>query len=369
MEVPQRNGKVHGSLPGLDTRLMAYLTAASGISAVAASSAEGAVVGHTTPHTFGINGDVNVDFNLDGQIDFQIDHDRVNLNGSILDYLQVDKNDVSSAENPLAMPVTYQEGFPLNGTQANGDHQFLTFTNSFGDQGGYAVGLKAGDVIGATGSASLIEGTLWDFQEGSNFIGTGTTIRANRLIDEDAGQIDTILGGDAVTVPFGPQPEFPQLDDFLGNNGETRYLGVRVDLNDAGKLGLNNGSMPDQWWYGWIGVRIDNEADATGTITGWAYESTRGMSIVAGDVGSQAGDFDNDGDVDGRDFLAWQRGNSPSPLSAGDLASWQSNYGAGGLVANSTTVPEPGSIIMTAIGGICLLGGFATRRFLKGGRS
>ena len=127
----------------------------------------------------------------------------------------------------------------------------------------------------------------------------------------------------------------------------------------------------NQYWYGWIGVRIDNEADATGTITGWAYESTKGMSIVAGDVGnqSQAGDFDNDGDVDGRDFLVWQRGGSPSPLSAGDLTNWQTNYGAGSLVANSTTVPEPGSMIMTAIGGICLLGGFATRRLFGGGRS
>src|SRR5262245_39274161 len=39
------------------------------------------------------------------------------------------------------------------------------------------------------------------------------------------------------------------------------------------------------------------------------------------------GDFDGDGDVDGRDFLVWQRGGSPNPLSAGDLAQWQANYG------------------------------------------
>ena len=35
----------------------------------------------------------------------------------------------------------------------------------------------------------------------------------------------------------------------------------------------------------------------------------------------------NDADVDGRDFLKWQRGNSANPLSSGDLAMWQSNYG------------------------------------------
>jgi hypothetical protein len=39
------------------------------------------------------------------------------------------------------------------------------------------------------------------------------------------------------------------------------------------------------------------------------------------------GDFDEDGDVDGRDFLAWQRGQSATPLSAGDLTDWQDHYG------------------------------------------
>jgi Tol biopolymer transport system component len=57
-----------------------------------------------------------------------------------------------------------------------------------------------------------------------------------------------------------------------------------------------------------------------------------------------AGDFDFDGDVDGRDFLVWQRGGSPMPLSAGDLADWQANYGVGSLTAASTAVPEPGTI-------------------------
>jgi T5SS/PEP-CTERM-associated repeat protein len=54
-----------------------------------------------------------------------------------------------------------------------------------------------------------------------------------------------------------------------------------------------------------------------------------------------AGDFDADGDVDGRDFLLWQRGGSLNPFSATDLADWQANYGMGGLIAASTAVPEP----------------------------
>lgn len=53
------------------------------------------------------------------------------------------------------------------------------------------------------------------------------------------------------------------------------------------------------------------------------------------------GDFDGDGDVDGRDFLAWQRGygtttgaaqsdgdsNADGDVDAGDLATWQDSYG------------------------------------------
>jgi len=40
-----------------------------------------------------------------------------------------------------------------------------------------------------------------------------------------------------------------------------------------------------------------------------------------------AGDFNGDGIVDGLDFLKWQRGESPNPLSQSDLADWEANYG------------------------------------------
>ena len=39
------------------------------------------------------------------------------------------------------------------------------------------------------------------------------------------------------------------------------------------------------------------------------------------------GDFDADNDVDGADFLKWQRGQSPDPLSQADLNAWEANYG------------------------------------------
>jgi len=68
------------------------------------------------------------------------------------------------------------------------------------------------------------------------------------------------------------------------------------------------------------------------------------------------GDFDFDQKVDGFDFLMWQRGESPNPLSTTDLAAWEANYGAvAPLAATSTAVPEPATGIMLLIGMINML--------------
>jgi hypothetical protein len=57
------------------------------------------------------------------------------------------------------------------------------------------------------------------------------------------------------------------------------------------------------------------------------------------------GDFNDDDRVDGSDFLAWQRGGSPTPLSAGDLTLWRTRFGSAGNVINAESaalrsVPE-----------------------------
>ena len=69
------------------------------------------------------------------------------------------------------------------------------------------------------------------------------------------------------------------------------------------------------------------------------------------------GDFDEDGDIDGNDFLVWQRGGSPNGATAGDLNEWETNYGPA-AVAVSTSVPEPTTGLLFSIG----LGGLWGRR-------
>lgn len=69
-----------------------------------------------------------------------------------------------------------------------------------------------------------------------------------------------------------------------------------------------------------------------------------------------AGDFDNDGDVDGQDFLVWQRGESPMPRSAEDLALWQVGYADAAITAAAASpVPEPMSWLMALVGAGILL--------------
>jgi hypothetical protein len=54
------------------------------------------------------------------------------------------------------------------------------------------------------------------------------------------------------------------------------------------------------------------------------------------------GDFDLDADVDGGDFLVWQRGESPNGPTAEDLAWWQANFGmTSPSAASAARTPEP----------------------------
>ncbi len=71
-------------------------------------------------------------------------------------------------------------------------------------------------------------------------------------------------------------------------------------------------------------------------------------------------DFDGDGDVDGADFLRWQRGfgltgqtdnsngdaNGDGTVNGVDLAAWQAKYGGAPFTAAISAVPEPSSVLL-----------------------
>ena len=126
----------------------------------------------------------------------------------------------------------------------------------------------------------------------------------------------------------------PGLEKFETHGGQTLTWSLKegslaIDGGDpSADAGQNGVPLKDQRGKD----RVFNEG-AGGRLDIGAFESSLS--------GALPGDFNGDGVVNGRDFLAWQRGNSPSPVSSGDLASWQANYGTGvALVATVVTTEE-----------------------------
>lgn len=71
------------------------------------------------------------------------------------------------------------------------------------------------------------------------------------------------------------------------------------------------------------------------------YLAGDGNDIALFTLAAQSGDFDADGDVDGNDFLAWQR--NPS---VGDLSDWLATYATVGSLASGVAVPEPSTALL-----------------------
>ncbi len=126
---------------------------------------------------------------------------------------------------------------------------------------------------------------------------------------------------------------------------------------------------PVEWlnWQGQVDQWIDAGIISTSTggtvlMVGSSVGTIRTLEIFS--VPAIPGDFTSNGKVTGRDFLKWQRGETPLPLSATDLNTWIANYGtvAGpGVAAGAAAVPEPASILLAAFGMVVL----STRRRLR----
>jgi hypothetical protein len=365
---PQLSAQSAGAF-SLDSKLAAYLAASASIGAVAASEAQAIVVSNSTVQPFGINGAVNIDFNSDGQTDFQIDHDRVDLTaqgGPVVDYLQLDKNDKNGA-SPGESLFVYDgfSGFPVNGTIANDSANMGYLVQNVGSASSveYPTALLAGAEIGVNNN--------FDFQEGDNVQSTTKSGHFNRLIDEDHGQTDIKLNGKTADQVLAAT-NTPQ---FTGVQGQVRYLGVKLDLNNANPdPPAVSSTDPFGYTYGWIGIRITNEADATGEVVGYGWESTPGTSILAGATApGVTGDYNNDGKVDAADYVLWRNGGplqnegaTAGTVTAEDYTVWRANFGnaagSGGALGTSAAVPEPGSLLLSALTGLGLIATYFFRR-------
>lgn len=152
----------------------------------------------------------------------------------------------------------------------------------------------------------------------------------------------SIYGTDAMGNPPASSVEF-YLADFRGEVDTIVTTWTLLELNgleDARRLHFNLSSS-DVGIYG---------------LNTPAYFAIDNISIVASGL---TGDFDADGDVDGRDFLLWQRqfgtaqdpftgadGDGDGLVTAADLALWQKNYARAAesssrLAGSTLLIPEP----------------------------
>ena len=157
------------------------------------------------------------------------------------------------------------------------------------------------------------------------------------------------LGRDAVD---GPADE----DTIAGNSpGETwqTVISTPESIIEAFLFGT---SVFDSSTSISLGNLFDTEFDPQLEPLQFSYTTSTGSNRVGEVVYVRdlPGDFNRDGSVNGADFLAWQRGESPNPLGLGDLADWQAHYGDVTRSSALSPIPEPSSTA-TMIAAILLL--------------
>lgn len=152
-----------------------------------------------------------------------------------------------------------------------------------------------------------------------------------------------LTGPDDVTsvLPLAPNSTF--VTNNTSRAGELAFGGdfsyTDINLGAIAAASLANGDLSIFW---------------NGAGTGTPLES-QAVVYIGGPVG-QPGDFNDDNDVLGDDFIVWQRGETTPALDAGLLAEWESNYGTVSASVATAQIPEPASLSLLALGSLALAG-------------
>ncbi len=180
------------------------------------------------------------------------------------------------------------------------------------------------------------------------------------IVDQDTGFFEDIYVFDPATGTI-VYAELRPFDVGIFNRGTLKVF-TRGDIDGSGVItyadikALSAG-IADPTLGGTVSASVGAEwYDLTGDMMLTAADLTE---LVSNILGTALGDFDLDGDVDGRDYIVWQRGFG-SQFDSTDLGHWQTNYGFTNmpLLASGTAVPEPAALTMILLG----LAGLSVRR-------
>ncbi len=246
----------------------------------------------------------------------------------------------------------------IAGPDGTGDHGWyvrIPLQDPASTAPGFAIGPNGRDarineeINEASTSERLLEGgdnqtVAIPDQVNPNFVNLQITKRYNislslKRFDETGGSTDPNVDGDNIMATL-------TIKDLDNPSGIWTLSGFD-SLNDLVGPGFDS----DSWDYFHAGVYT---AGVDAQEFDWIMDD-----FMVEQFGSNApddnADFDGDGDVDGRDFLIWQRGNSTNNGSPADLALWQAQYGTNPLVAAVAAVPEPASILLLGLSGMISL--------------
>ena len=204
------------------------------------------------------------------------------------------------------------------------------------------VSLPAGTEDPEISSVDLLTGTIFD-------VASATQTDLDR-----SGVVQVFFSTVALVPPPGP----------LSVSASGVLANITIDATGftSGSFDLLlSGILP-----GLTGSPFDTKLLGTGGAVVPATVSNGLLTVLS----KSDADFDVDTDIDGADFLIWQRGfgvgttfpqgdaNGDGDVDASDLSIWGFLFSTstGSLVAVATTVPEPASSFLLLVGFVMLLG-------------
>jgi prepilin-type N-terminal cleavage/methylation domain-containing protein len=243
------------------------------------------------------------------------------------------------------------DGFALGG--ASGATKFAESTFPYGSAGS---GYRVFPIDGNGAQAG-------QYRDVSNSVtgGFSATAEDNATLPFDAspwavGAVDSLNEEEPIpdhtTFTFNLDLNEPGVTSYVQQSLATGSLGFFIStLHVAEQMGGGDPAYP-QWFMKESVGGVFNGVPATLAID---------YAILPEAV---AGDFDDDGDIDGGDFLKWQRdlgtsvlqagegadGNGNSVVDAADLGYWQNSFGDGtGQTTSAAAIPEPSGLMLAGL--------------------
>ena len=133
-------------------------------------------------------------------------------------------------------------------------------------------------------------------------------------------------------------------------NFEISYTGHNLYVNDV--LGDSTKTLADTAFIVDASSTGEIAIDITNVGGWWGLAGLAIREYVPLSFDYPPGDFNMDGKVDGIDFMIWQRGESPHPLSEYDYNLWQQNFGfipsPAISAASAAVIPEPSTLLLAS---------------------